>query len=31
MYPLLWDELRREARRRELASQDILAGDTDAV
>jgi cAMP-dependent protein kinase regulator len=30
-YPLLWDELRREARRRELASQDILAGDTDAV
>lgn len=30
-HPLLWDELRREARRRELASQDILAGDTDAV
>src|SRR5262249_39249576 len=28
MYPSLWEELRREAKRRELANQNILAGDT---
>jgi CRP-like cAMP-binding protein len=30
-YPILWEELRREAQRRELANQNILAGDTHVV
>jgi CRP-like cAMP-binding protein len=30
-YPVLWEELRREAHRRELANQFILAGDTNMV
>jgi CRP-like cAMP-binding protein len=30
-YPVLWEELRREAQRRELANQFILAGDADLV
>jgi CRP-like cAMP-binding protein len=30
-YPILWDEVRREAQRRELMTQNILAGDTNLV
>jgi CRP-like cAMP-binding protein len=30
-HPVLWDELRREARRRELANQNIMAGETSIV
>ena len=30
-YPVIWDELRREASRRELLNQNILAGDTRLV
>jgi CRP-like cAMP-binding protein len=30
-HPIIWDELRKEAHRRELVNQDILAGDTRMV
>src|SRR5262249_17277864 len=30
-YPVLWEEVRREAQRRELANQTILAGETPMV
>jgi CRP-like cAMP-binding protein len=30
-YPVIWDELRREAHRRELLNQNILAGETQLV
>jgi CRP-like cAMP-binding protein len=30
-HPALWEELRREARRRELATENILAGETSVV
>ena len=30
-YPVIWDELRREASRRELVNQNILAGDTRLI
>ncbi len=30
-HPVLWEELRREAQRRELMTQNILAGDTNVV
>jgi len=30
-YPVIWEELRREANRRELLNQNILAGDTRMV
>jgi ATP-binding cassette subfamily B protein len=30
-YPVLWDELRREAERRELINQNIVAGETRVV
>ncbi len=30
-YPVIWEELRREANRRELLNQNILAGDTRMI
>jgi CRP-like cAMP-binding protein len=31
MHPAIWDELKREAKRRELTNQNILAGETAIV